>query len=120
MDVNPRAAVEWCLRLPLRVVAAAVEREIPRVDATVIEDLGARFVALDERLDALVRSQEATNSALASLTTVVCTLDLGRPAPASHEVEDQLDQLLALQQRTNDLLELVLAAFASQPRATSA
>jgi hypothetical protein len=98
-------------------VATAVAREIPTVDASVVEELRASSAETNERLDGLARSQESTNSALASLTTVICTLDLSRPAPASHEVEDQLDQLLALQQRTNDLLELVLAAFASQPRA---
>jgi hypothetical protein len=50
------------------------------------------------------------------LTTLICTLDLTRPAASPSGFEEQLDQLLALRQRTNDVLELVLASFAAPPK----
>jgi hypothetical protein len=85
---------------------------------TLVTELTRRLDDTNERLETLIRFQESTNSALASLTALVCTLDLTPRASSSAGLEDQLDQLLALQQRTNDLLELVLAAFAS-PRQAS-
>jgi hypothetical protein len=114
---NARSRLESWLRAPLRLVELVVIRAVPTAGPAIVEELTRSLDHVSERLEALVLSHDSMNSAIASLTTLVCTLDLTSRAPASSGLEDQFDQLLALQQRTNDLLELVLAAFATPRQA---
>ena len=113
MLADLRSAVGWWMRVPCHLTRFVVGHAAPPQNRSLVEELTHSLTETNERLELLLRSQESTRSALASLTTFVCTLDLKPPAPASPGFEVQLDELLALQQRTNDLLELVLASFAA-------
>jgi hypothetical protein len=111
MPVDLRSAIGWWVRVPCHLTRFVIGHAAPPENRTLVEELTRSLSQTNERLELLINSQESTRSALASLTTFVCTLDLKPPAPSSPGYEVQLDELLALQQRTNDLLELVLASF---------